>query len=150
MRLLILLFFCWYAFSGLNDWFYLTSGVASVIITYFICVKLNILNKDQINRYLSLAFIGYCFFLAKQIILSTFKTSKALLFNKKFDPKFVKIKLDDDMGENFLYASSITLTPGTVSAQMTETELYVLALSADDRETLTTEDPMFNRIKNFD
>lgn len=87
-------------------------------------------------------FLAYVFVLVWEIIKANFQVSKYVLFQKyKITPKLVTFRTDlrTDFGR-FLLANSITLTPGTITMEVTEQDgqnyFYVhwIDASADGEE----------------
>jgi len=87
-----------------------------------------------------LTLIKYSFILLFDIIIANFTVARLILGNPdKLQPVFVKLPLDlnSDLAISLL-ANSITLTPGTLSAQLSEDSSYLLihALNETDPEAL--------------
>ncbi|PTN12814.1 Na+/H+ antiporter subunit E [Nitrosomonas aestuarii] len=86
------------------------------------------------------ALVRYTIILFYDIIMANFTVARLILGNPdKLKPSFVKLPLDltSDLAISLL-ANSITLTPGTLSAQLSDDHSYLLvhALNETDPETL--------------
>ena len=135
----IILYVNWLIWSGKFDAFHLTLGViACLIVTYtthdLLFERKKFLFKDVREVIRLLTYIPWLIY---QIILSNIHVA-SLVLNPKMpiDPKFIrfKTKLNKDISLT-TFANSITLTPGTITADIREEEYYVHALSkkvADD------------------
>ncbi|MDA8908744.1 MAG: Na+/H+ antiporter subunit E [Verrucomicrobiales bacterium] len=139
-----LLFLTWMIFSGLFDAFHLTLGVISCgIITW---MSSDLLFEDRtiplsarLRQGVRLG--GYCFWLLWQIVLSNLHLFRlAFSSPKALQPHIVRYetKLKTDF-EKYLLASSITLTPGTVTIKIMGDRFYVHAISDIAAEGLDGE-----------
>ena len=87
--------------------------------------------------------VKYICIVLKDIVVSNFVVAKRVLqSNKKLKPGFIALPLD--MDEPFplaVLASTISLTPGTVSADFSDdmNVLYIHVLHLDDEKTLIAE-----------
>lgn len=138
--LLTLLFITWILLSGIYTPLIISLGVFSVFFTIYILHKLNFL---QFNYKINLSLGGFYFlyipWLLKEIFFSGLKTSYLILFTKKklkSKFSFVKSSQTTDLGK-VIFASSITLTPGTVSIQIDKKEILVHALIEESIEELS-------------
>jgi multicomponent K+:H+ antiporter subunit E len=84
--------------------------------------------------------LRFCFIFLYDIVVANFTVARLILGNpEKLTPVFVKLPLDltSDIAISLL-ASSLTLTPGTLSARLSEdhSHLLVHALNETDPDTL--------------
>lgn len=133
----IILFIFWIVLSGRFDGFHLTLGVLSSLWVAFIShdllfqkTEISLLTRcKQIYR-----FLWYLVWLAGQIFLSNVYVLRLVFLPKieeALDPTLFKFKtsLKDEFSK-FIFANSITLTPGTVTLRITGDEFLVHAISA--------------------
>lgn len=130
----ILLFLTWMIFSGLFDAFHLTLGAISCgLVTW---MSSDLLFQDRtvpLHRRLRQGFRlgGYCLWLLWQIVLANLHLFR-LAFSppSSLQPHIVRYetKLRTDF-EKYLLASSITLTPGTVTIKIMGDIFYIHAIS---------------------
>lgn len=145
--LFIVLYLHWILWSGKFDVFHLSLGVISCALVTFMSHNLYIQSKKVSPRIIKEAFrfIKYIPWLLYQIVLSNMHVASLVLSPKMpIDPKIVrfKTKLKSELSLA-TFANSITLTPGTITADIVEGEFYVHALSkkvADDLMTGEMED----------
>ncbi len=81
-----------------------------------------------------LKFLKYIVFMVGQIYLSGIKASYRIITGK-IKPGFVKCKIDKKIDSPYIQniiASSITLTPGTITVDKQEDKLTVLSLHSND------------------
>ena len=139
----IALFFFWIILSGQLDAFHLTLGVIASLVTAFF-------SHDMMFQETSLSlgtrirhsyrFCLYLIWLSGQILVANIYVLR-LVFHPRLkevlDPQFVTFKtsLTDDFAK-FVFANSITLTPGTVTVRITGDEFIVHAISAKIAQSL--------------
>ena len=147
----IILFFVllmhWILWSGKFDAFHLSLGVISCALVTFMSHDLYIPSKKISPTIIkqSFRFIKYVPWLLYQIILSNIHVAFLVLSPKlPIDPKIIRyktrLKTDNAL---VTFANSITLTPGTITADIHEGEFIVHALSkkvADDLMSGEMED----------
>jgi multicomponent Na+:H+ antiporter subunit E len=150
MRYLILFFILylhWILLSGKFDAFHLSLGVISCALVTFMSHDLFIERKKLSPKIIveSIRFIKYIPWLLYQIVLSNIHVASLVLSPRMpIDPKIIryKTKLKTDIAL-VTFANSITLTPGTITADISDGEYIVHALSkkvADDLMTGEMED----------
>ncbi len=138
----IILFINWVIWSGLLDAFHLSLGVISCLLVTFMSHEFLFKRKefkvsDIVEAY---RFIMYIPWLIYQIILSNIHIAKIVLKpDMPIDPQVVRYKtrLTKDISI-VTFANSIILTPGTITADIIDNELYVHCLDkrvADDLMT---------------
>ena len=143
----IILFLHWVLWSGKFDAFHLSLGVISCALVTFMSYDLYFKRKKFSSKIIveAIRFIKYIPWLFYQIVLSNIHVASLVLSPKMpIDPKVIryKTKLKTDIAL-VTFANSITLTPGTITADISEGEYYVHALSkkvADDLMTGKMED----------
>ena len=145
--LFFVLFLHWILWSGKFDAFHLSLGVISCALVTFMShdlyIKSNKLSPKIIKE--AFRFIKYVPWLLYQIILSNIHVASLVLSpNMPIDPTIIRyktrLKTDNAL---VTFANSITLTPGTITADISEGEFIVHALSkkvADDLMSGEMED----------
>ena len=119
----------WLIFSGIYEPLTLSFGVASVlIVTAIISILKMSAGSDGRFSYRNF-FIFYLPWLLKEIVVSGIKTSSNVLGFKKFKSHAKKIKASQKTQlATVIYANSITLTPGTLTIEVNQDDLFVHAL----------------------
>ena len=140
-----LLLFFWVLWSGMYDLFHLTLGVISVYIVVKWTGHLFVEQKKPVGVRLKewWRFEKYSFWLFWQIVLANYEVFK-LAFHpnvlKLLKPKYISFKseLKGDVAQ-FIFAQSITLTPGTITLSIKDGEYTVHALNDDAAKALPGE-----------
>ena len=138
----IILFVNWVIWSGLFDAFHLSLGVISCLLVTLMSSNLLFKRKEFKAGDLleALRLIVYIPWLLYQIILSNIHVAKIVLKpDMPIDPEVIryKTKLKKDISI-VTFANSIILTPGTITADIIDDELYVHCLDKKVAEDLMT------------
>ncbi|MFP6899448.1 MAG: Na+/H+ antiporter subunit E [Opitutales bacterium] len=126
----------WAVFSGKFDAFHLGMGaLASLIVTWLSQDLLFQDRKKNLAERIAEAgrFVGYVFWLLWQIVLANvhvFKLAMTKQGDEEMSPRVVtfRTKLKTDFAK-FVFANSITLTPGTITIQIKGSQFMVHAIS---------------------
>jgi len=125
----LILFLNWVIWSGMFDAFHLSLGVISCALVTFISHDL--LFKEGFsyrNIVEAVRFIKYIPWLLYQIILSNIHVAYLVLHPKMpIEPFMISVptKLKKDISL-VTYATSITLTPGTITADIVDRKHYIV------------------------
>jgi len=131
-----LLLFTWVIFSGKFDAFHLGLGALSSLIVTVISQDLLFADRAKsLKERFSEAgrFFSYSLWLLWQIVLANvhvFKLAMTKAGEEEMSPRLVKVKLKlkSDFAR-FVFANSITLTPGTITILIKGNECLVHAIS---------------------
>lgn len=126
----------WLLLSGHGTAFLLLLGLASVLLTVAIAVRLDIIDDEGHPVHLIRAALAYWPWLLKEILVANIDVAKAILGGKgAIQPNVftVKASQSSELGHT-AYANSITLTPGTVTIALENGEVTVHALTAAGAE----------------
>lgn len=136
IRWVFLLTITWIILNGIFNWFILLSGiVVSIIILKFTEKYLLGSPYHQVYHFKLIKILKFFFFMIKEIYASGFQMIGMILSNN-INPAIVEIETDlEEEYKRILLANSITLTPGTITADLTEHKLKVLWIKK------TSEDP---------
>lgn len=128
----IVLFAFWMVMSGRTETKFIVYGILTAGVVSWITYPLLLVpNKDGSKRYFVFGasipkFIGYFFWLMWQLVLANVDVLLATTSQEMaIDPKIVRFyfRADNPMATVVL-ANSITLTPGTVTVNVTDDGLY--------------------------
>lgn len=135
----VVLFGFWMVLSGRTETKFIVYGILTAVATTWLTYPLLLVpNKDGSKRYFVFGvslpkFIMYFFWLMWQLVLANIDVLLATTSQElNIDPKVVRFyfKVDNPMASVVL-ANSITLTPGTVTINVTDDGLYEIhALTA--------------------
>lgn len=138
VNLTVVLAAVWVVWSGYFTPFLLTLGVLSVLTVIVLVWRLGLFRYDGIALWLPFSAAGYAMWLLKEIALSNIDVARRILDpSLPIDPRVIRVRPSQrtDLGR-MIYANSITLTPGTVSLDLTDEEIEVHALTAEAAESL--------------
>ena len=141
----VLLLLNWVAFSGKFDAFHLGLGVFSALVVTLLSQDLLFSDrKKSAGDRLAEAgrFFSYALWLLWQITLANIHVFKLAITGSgqaEISPKVVKFKtkLKSDFAK-FVFANSITLTPGTVTISITGNQFLVHSISEATAKDLAT------------
>lgn len=141
----LLLLVTWVIFSGVIDVFHLSLGAISCGIVTWLSSDFLFQNdgKGLQTRFVEVGrFIGYCLWLLWQIILANIHVLKLALAsnNREMRPQMVRFRtsLQSEFAR-YVFANSITLTPGTVTLSVEGDEFVVHAISRKVADELPGE-----------
>lgn len=130
--LAVVLFAFWMVLSGRTETKFVVYGIITAVVTTWVTYPLLLVpNKDGSKKYYVFGFsvpkmIMYFFWLMWQLVLANIDVLLATTAQElAIDPKIVRFrfKVDNPMASVIL-ANSITLTPGTVTVNVTDDGLY--------------------------
>jgi len=145
------LFATWLLFSGIYQPLLLIMGAVSCLAVVLIAHRMDVVDHEGHPIHLGLRAIGYWFWLWGEIAKSNINVARRILDPKlPIDPVLITVKTSQpsELGQ-VVYANSITLTPGTVSIQVSDDEILVHALSSDLAADLETGE-MDRRVTGID
>ena len=127
---IILVCLFWIAIAGIDGIkHYPTLSLVSIVFAILLSFKADVFPKKHFNP---LKFLIYFFWLAKEIISSSWQVTKIIWSPKfKINPEIVEIEsgLKADSAELVILANSITLTPGTYTINTKGSKLLVHGLT---------------------
>ena len=138
-----LLILFWIFLSGHLEPLLLGLGVASVALTVFLARRMNIIDHESYPLHiLSPKSPGFLVYLFREIVKANIDVVTRILSWKReapISPQLIEIPLSQktNLGA-VIYANSITLTPGTVTINISKDSLTVHALSKEAASELAT------------
>lgn len=142
----------WLLLSGIYKPLLVGFGIASSFLVLIILNRMARIDGWKLFVHLRpLAVISYTFWLIKEIAVSAITVSKIVLSkNRQINQKLFSVRTTQktDLGQ-FIFANSITLTPGTVSIEVEPGHFVVHAISFDesDRKALADMDARVSRLE---
>ncbi len=136
--LLVFLFAVWLILSGYFEPLLLTLGLVSCAFVVWIARRQDIVDHEGHPVNLRpVRWIVYSIWLLGEIIKSNIDVARRVWHPKlPISPTIVKVPTDDDELRQVIYANSITLTPGTVSIDLTDATITVHALTREGATAL--------------
>jgi len=138
----------WLLNSGYNTPLILSLGVVSVAFVIYLSRRMDVVDHESQPVQLTTSLPGYYVWLVKEIILANISVVKHVwLGNQTISPTLATLKASQitDMGR-VIYATSITLTPGTVAVDLAGDQILVHALLRENIEALAAGE-MDRRVK---
>jgi len=131
--LTLLLAVAWLLWSGMFKPLLLGLGVLSCALSVFLAKRMGYFDSNVYALHLSFRLVGYWFWLLREIVLSSIDVARVVLSrNISLSTKVVELDASDlDPVEQVLLGNSITLTPGTLTLDVSEGRLLVHALTAE-------------------
>lgn len=125
--------------SGHTEPLLIGLGVASTLLSIFLAWRMNVIDQESYPVHLSMRLLRYYLFLGKEIIVANIDVIKKILKPATISPEIFTLPASkQSVLSKVVYANSITLTPGTVTLELSDDELKIHALSkgaADDLKT---------------
>lgn len=128
----------WLLWSGhFGNFFLLAIGAGSILFCLYLTLRMQIVDEEGAPAHLGLSpFTSYAPWLAKEMAESNIEMTKIILSPRMpMQRNMVNIRASQktELGRVIL-ANSITLTPGTVSVYLKESEILVHAVSRSEAE----------------
>ena len=130
----------WFLLSGHTSILLLTLGLASVILVVWLVRRMDRNDNAPFRMLFKMEFFSYLGWLFWQVIITNIDVARRI-----WDPSLpikpacrkIKVSIKDPLIKT-IYANSITLTPGTVTLDLSGEELKIHALSKEAAEDLQT------------
>ncbi|MEJ2420021.1 MAG: Na+/H+ antiporter subunit E [Exilibacterium sp.] len=142
-----LLSLLWLLNSGHYTPTLLAFGVASIALVVWLSYRMAIVDSESLPFHLILRLPPYYGWLIKKLIYSNIDVvTRIWRGNKSITPCVATLDIDQhtDMGR-VIYANSITLTPGTITLDLTDTSVTVHSLTKNGLDELI-QGEMNNRV----
>lgn len=143
----VVLFGLWLLLSGYFEPFLLGGAVFSVVLVVYLANRMDVVDQEGLPVHLGLGLVTYLPWLVLEIIKANIAVAKVVLKpSLPISPTVVRFHglQKTDVGR-FIFANSITITPGTITIAVEGEELEVHALVAEMVDGME-EGPMNRRI----
>ena len=156
VELSIFLFVLWLMLSGRMEARFLFMGAGFSLLTAYICAPFLIVKNEKtgqeyfLPRVNILKLCAYFIWLLKEIFFSGLEVTRMVFKRSDIQPRIVSFRMDyENPAAAALLATSITLTPGTITLDISDSGVYeVYALNARCAEELL-KGAMQNRVKRL-
>ncbi len=141
MRIIIvasLIFLFWFMLSGHTETLLIVFGILSTLLSIYLSHRMNIIDHESYPFHLSVRLLRYYVYLGKEIIVANIDVFKRILKpGQSISPNIITLPVGkrNDLSK-VIYANSITLTPGTVTLDLSADEMKIHALSKEGAEDL--------------
>ena len=156
VELSIFLFVLWLMLSGRTEARFFFMGAGFSLLTAYICAPFLIVKNEKTGqeyfllRVNVLKLCAYFIWLLKEIFFSGLEVTRMVFKRSDIQPRIVYFRMDyENPAAAALLATSITLTPGTITLDISDSGVYeVYALNARCAEELL-KGAMQNRVKRL-
>lgn len=141
----------WLLNSGLFKPLIFTLGAISLVLVLVVANRMKVIDEESQPLHLTRSIPGYYLWLLKELVMSNIKVVSTIWQgNLKLQPAMATVKMNhlSEMGK-VIYANSITLTPGTVTTDVTENSITVHALDQSSIADLQSGE-MEARVRKLD
>lgn len=134
----ILLFALWLGLSGKYDPMMLTIGLASTLIIVYLAHRMDIIDQDIYPAHMTVLLFRFWLFLAREVIRANIDVIWRIFKpGKNISPQLFELPLTQKTDlARVIYANAITMTPGTVSANLDKKTVTVHALTIEAAQDL--------------
>jgi len=135
-----LIFLFWFMLSGHTEILLIVLGMLSTFVSVYLAKRMSIIDKESYPFHLGLRLLPYYFYLGKEIIKSNIDVIKKILSPAHtISPQVITLPVSQKSDlSKVIYANSITLTPGTVTLELSADEIKVHALTKAGAADLQT------------
>lgn len=137
-----LIFLFWFLLSGHTEALLIALGIFSTLLSVFLSKRMKIIDHESYPFHLSIPLLRYFLFLAREIIKANVDVIKRILKpGRSISPQVIELPASKQTDlSKVIYANSITLTPGTVTLELSKDKIKVHALSKEGAADLQTGD----------
>ncbi len=138
LGLFLLLFAFWLLLSGHYDLWFMGLGFISSASAVFLARRMGIVDAEGLPLDLVPGLLRYAPWLFGTVIQANFDVARRILHPRlPITPTVIRVPAEQRTAPGRVsYANSITLTPGTISLEVSDDEIEVHALSVDAAEDL--------------
>lgn len=136
--LTIILAGAWLLWSGMYKPLLLGLGVFSCILTVYLAHRMRFFDANFFALRFSSRLFVFWLWLLKEIVVSSIEVARVVLARHvRLSTKVVEIDASDlDLVDQALLGNSITLTPGTLTMDVTDGRMLVHALTAEGADSI--------------
>ena len=140
-----ILFAVWLLLSAKIELLFLGFGVVTCTLAVWVAARMGIVDRESVPVHLVWRGAGYLPWLVWEILKSNVRVARIILSPRlRVDPSIVHFRASQrtDLGR-FIYANSITLTPGTVTTGIVGDDIEVHAIVREEIDG--SEENIMNR-----
>ena len=131
----------WLLLSGHSEPLLLGLGLGSVMLTIILMKRMNVIDHESYPLHLSSQLPAFFVYIIREIVNANIDVIKRIMTSsgKSISPQLVELPLPQktNLGR-VIYANAITLTPGTVSVELTKDKVIVHALTKEAADELSS------------
>jgi len=136
----VLLFALWLGLSGQLNVMLISVGLASILVILYVTHRMDVIDKEIYPAHMTVLLLRFWLFLAREVIIANIDVIKRIFKpGKNISPQLFELPLTlkSDVSR-VIYANAITLTPGTVSANLDKKTVTVHTLSIEAAQELSS------------
>jgi len=136
----VVLFALWLGLSGQLNAMMLSMGLASTLVILYFTHRMDVIDKEIYPAHMTVLLLRFWLFLAREVIRANIDVIKRIFKpGKNISPQLFELPLtlQSDVSR-VIYANAITLTPGTVSANLDKKTVTVHTLSIEAAQDLSS------------
>ena len=147
----VILFAFWLLLSGMFEPFLIGAGAGCAIAVVWLAHRMDVIDHEGHPIHLGWGALTYWPWLLKEIAKSAWDVSKIIVSPRlRVTPQLLRVKTTQRTAAGLVtYANSITLTPGTISVEVTDGTILVHALTHEGAASLAEGD-MDRRVTRFE
>ncbi len=145
------LYASWLLLSGHYTTLLVSFGVASTVLVVYLARRMGLVDRESVPLHVTLRAIGYVPWLAWEILKANVQVAMVILRPRlQIEPVLATYNgtQKTDLGR-FVFANSVTLTPGTITVSVSGTEYRIHALT-NEAITGTEEGEMDRRVTRLE
>lgn len=133
--LIILLILLWLSISGIYKPVILLLGLASVVLVTWLVIRMKIIGEEHNPTVFAWRLPRFWLWALREIVVSNIHVAKLVFRPEQISPRIVyqNVRFKRPLGK-VIYGNTCTLTPGTVTVQMTRNGAVLHALDAKSAE----------------
>lgn len=152
LSLLATLYGFWLLLSGHYTPFLLVMGAASALVVVWLARRMDVMDHEGHPVHLGRGALWYWPWLVKEIVKSGWHVARVILHPRlPIEPSLVRFRPSQktELGLT-VHANSITLTPGTISVEVSPGEFLVHALTEESAAGVGRGSDMDERVARFE
>jgi multicomponent Na+:H+ antiporter subunit E len=136
----VLLFALWLGLSGQLNAMLVAVGLVSILVILYIAYRMDTIDREIYPAHMTVLLLRFWLFLAREIIIANIDVIRRIFRpGKNISPQLFELPLTlkSDVSR-VIYANAITMTPGTVSANLDKKTITIHTLSIEAAEDLSS------------
>lgn len=135
--LILLLTLLWLSISGIYKPVILLLGLASLVLVTWVVVRMKIIGEEHNPTVFAWRLPRFWLWALREIVISNLHVARLVFNPKQISPRIVyrNAQFQRPLGK-VIYGNTATLTPGTVTVQLTRNGAVMHALDARSAESL--------------
>ena len=136
----ILLFALWLGLSGQFNVMLLSVGLVSILVILYMAHRMDKIDNEIYPAHMTILLLRFWLFLAREVIIANIDVIRRIFKpGKNISPQLFELPLTlkSDVSR-VIYANAITMTPGTVSANLDKKTITIHTLSIEAAQDLSS------------